>query len=67
MTEKVDQLIQLRADMVVANNKFAETVKIAELAKKYGVKVAGRQKMVAEVTKSISAQIRALVEASKNA
>ena len=65
MTDKVTELMQLRADMAVTNNKFSETSKITEIAKKYGVKSAGRNKMVAEVTKAISAQIRSLVKISE--
>ena len=53
-------LDELRNDLKVVENKFAETTKIALIAAKYGLKAAGRQKMSADLTQLIVEKIRAI-------
>jgi hypothetical protein len=53
-------LEELRSDLKVVENKFAETGKIALIAAKYGLKAAGRTKMSSEVTQLILEKIRAI-------
>lgn len=53
-----DKLSQLRADRAVIENKFSETATIASVAAKYGVKKAGRNKMIQETSEAILAQIK---------
>jgi len=55
-----EMLTQLRADRAVLENKFSETATIANVAEKYGVKKAGRNKMIQETSEKILAQIQEL-------
>jgi hypothetical protein len=54
---------ELRNDRDLVENKFTETRKVKEIAAKYGVKEAGRVKMVSETVEVLN---RIIIEARKN-
>lgn len=51
-------LEELRTDLKLIESKFTETVRIASIATKYGLKQAGRTKMSGELTQLIVEKIR---------